>query len=200
MKTLLTAAGLAGALVLAPTANAETWSADPGHTEVLVSWNHAGFSRQSLKFNAVEGALTFEQGNVEDASAQFSIIVDSVDTGVPDFDGHLKGEQFLDAANHPKITFASTEVVQTGDMTVEVTGDLTIKDVTNPATFEITVHSVGEHPVGQFFDYYKGEWLGMTATTTINRSEWGMDAFIPVGSDELEIVINTEMKAAGSEG
>ncbi|MEO1676608.1 MAG: YceI family protein [Pseudomonadota bacterium] len=200
MKSLLTAAGLAGALVLAPAAHAETWTADPSHTEVLVSWDHAGFSRQSLKFHAFEGALTFEPDNVEGASANFAIIADSVDSGVEMFDGHLKGETFLDVANHPQITFVSTGVVQTGDMTVEVTGEMTIKGVTNPATFEVTVHSLGEHPVGAFFDFYQGEWLGFTATATINRSDWGLAAMIPVGSDELEIVINTEMKASGSEG
>ena len=82
-------------------------------------------------------------------------------------------------------------------MSVTATGDLTVKDVTAPATFEITVHQMGEHPVGAFYDFYKGEWLGMTATATISRSEFGVDGLIPVGSDEITITINSEMKAGG---
>lgn len=190
---------LAAAAFLAASAaaQAESWVPDPSHTEVLIGWNHAGFSIQTAKFTEVEGALEFTPGDIVGAKADFSVIVSSVDTGVPDFDGHLQSADFFDAANHPAIRFVSTSVEQTGDMTVAATGDLTIKGVTQPVTFDITVHAMGEHPVGQFFDYYKGEWLGMTATATINRSEFGIDAFIPVGSDAIDITINTEMRAGG---
>ena len=196
MKTLTTTA-VAALFAATSLAHAENWVPDPTHTEVLISWNHAGFSIQTAKFNEVEGALEFTLGDVEGASADFSVIVSSIDTGVPDFDGHLQSPDFFDAAAYPTIRFVSTSVEQTGEMTVKATGDLTIKDVTKPATFDITVHQMGEHPVGQFFDFYKGEWLGMTATATINRSEWGMAGFIPVGSDAIDITINTEMRAGG---
>ena len=190
---------LSSALVALATtaAHAESWVPDPTHTEVVIGWNHAGFSIQTAKFTQVDGALTFTPGDVEGASADFSVIVSSIDTGVPDFDGHLQSPDFFDAAAYPTIRFVSTSVEQTGDMTVKATGDLTIKDVTKPATFDITVHQMGAHPVGQFLDFYKGEWLGMTATATINRSDWGVDGFIPVGSDAIDITINTEMRAGG---
>ncbi len=191
----LTAA--AALLAAAATANAESWVPDPSHTEVVIGWNHAGFSIQTAKFHQVDGALEFTPGDIAGASADFSVIVSSIDTGVADFDGHLQSPDFFDAATYPTIRFVSTSVEQTGDMTVQATGDLTIKDVTKPVTFDITVHQLGEHPVGQFFDFYKGEWLGMTATATITRSEFGIDAFIPVGSDEIDITINTEMRAGG---
>ncbi|MEM9426013.1 MAG: YceI family protein [Pseudomonadota bacterium] len=185
------------AFVAASAAQAESWVPDLSHTEVVIGWNHAGFSIQTAKFTEVEGALEFVPDDVAGAKADFSVMVASIDTGVPDFDGHLQSADFFDAANHPAIRFVSTSVEQTGDMTVAATGDLTIKGVTQPVTFDITVHAMGEHPVGQFFDYYKGEWLGMTATATINRSEFGIDAFIPVGSDAIDITINTEMRAGG---
>lgn len=193
----LTATTAAALLAATATAHAESWVPDPTHTEVLIAWNHSGFSIQTAKFNEVEGALEFTPGDIGGASADFSVIVSSVDTGVPNFDNDLKGADFFDAEAYPTIRFVSTSVEQTGDMTVKATGDLTIKDVTKPAIFDITVHKIGEHPVGQFFDFYKGEWLGMTATTTINRSEWGISGFIPVGSDAIDITINTEMRAGG---
>lgn len=176
---------------------AETWYPDPGHTQVLAAWNHAGFSIQAAEFHEFEGTLDFTPGDVVGAKADFVVKAASVDTGLENFDTELAGPGFLDAATHPDIRFVSTSVTQTGDMSVEATGDLTLKGVTKPATFEITVHAMGPHPVGQFFDYYKGEWLGMTARTTIKRSEFGVDQFIPVGSDEITIEINSEMRAGG---
>lgn len=196
MKAFVTATALALAIGGAP-ALAETWYPDGTHTDVVITWNHAGFSMQTAKFHEVEGTLEFEPGNIAGAKADFSVIVNSVDSGVEMLDKELIGPQFFDAENFPVIRFVSTSVEQTGDMTVRATGDLTIKDVTKPATFDITVHNMGQHPVGDFFDFYKGEWLGMTATTTIKRSDFGVAAFIPVGSDEIDIQINTEMKAGG---
>lgn len=185
--------------VSATATQAESWVPDPSHTEVVVSWNHAGFSIQTAKFGQVEGALEYVPGDIASATADFSVIVSSVDTGVAQFDADLKGENFFDAETYPAIRFVSTSVEQTGEMSAKATGNLTIKDVTKPVTFDVIVHQIGEHPIGQFFDYYKGEWMGMTATATINRSEFGVDAFIPVGSDQVDITINTEMRAGGWE-
>jgi polyisoprenoid-binding protein YceI len=184
-------------LLAVSSAHAESWIPDPTHTEVVIEWNHSGFSMQTAKFEQVEGALEFTEGDIANASADFSVLVDGIDTGVPDLDAHMKGPDFFDAATYPAIRFVSTSVEQTGDMSVKATGDLTVKDVTKPVTFDITVHAMGPHPLGDIFDYNKGEWLGMTATTTIMRSEFGIDGLIPVGSDEIQITINTELRAGG---
>jgi polyisoprenoid-binding protein YceI len=196
MKSFLFATALS-ATAFTTAAFAETWYPDGTHTEVVIEWNHAGFSMQTAKFHEVEGTLEFEEGKIAEAKADFSVIVDSIKTGVEALDTEMVGPQFFDTAKFPKIRFVSTSVEQTGDMTVKATGDLTIKDVTKPATFDITVHNMGEHPLAGFFEYNQGEWLGMTATTTILRSEFGVDTFIPVGSDAINIVINTEMRAGG---
>lgn len=198
MKSLLATASLVAALAVP--ASAETWYVDPTHTDVVAAWNHAGFSMQTLKFHEVEGSLEFVPGEVEAAQANFSILVDSVDTGLEILDTELKGEAFFNSAEYPTISFVSTSVEQTGEMTVTATGNLTMLGVTNPVSFEILVHNLGEHPLGQFFEYNQGEWLGMTATTSINRSEWGLGHLIPVGSDQIDITINVELKAGGFAG
>jgi polyisoprenoid-binding protein YceI len=187
-------------MLMGTTAFANTWIADPTHTEVRAYYNHAGFSEQSVEFREFDGSLSFVPGEVENARAEFSIPVASVTSGVEMFDGHIQGENLFDAANHPEITFVSTSVEQNGDMAARVTGDLTFKGATGEAVFDVVVYALGEHPVGQFFDEYKGEWLGFTAETTIKRSDWGMDFLIPVGSDEVRIFISSEMKAEGSDG
>lgn len=196
MKSFFFATAFTATTALTP-AFAETWYPDGTHTDVVITWNHAGFSMQTAKFHEVKGTLEFEPGKIAEAKADFSVVIASVDTGVELLDKELVGPQFFDTANYPDIRFVSTSVEQTGDMTVRATGDLTIKDVTKPATFDIVVHNMGPHPLADFFDYNKGEWLGMTATTTIKRSEFGVSTFIPVGSDEIDIQINTEMRAGG---
>ena len=196
MKAFLTAAAFTAATAILP-AQAETWYPDSTHTDVVITWNHAGFSMQTAKFHEVEGTLEFEPGKIAEAKADFSVIVSSVDTGVEALDKELIGPQFFDADTYPAIRFVSTSVEQTGEMSVRATGDLTIKDVTKTATFDITVHNMGKHPLGDFFEYNQGEWLGMTATTTVNRSDYGVDYLIPVGSDQIDIQINTELRAGG---
>lgn len=195
MKPLLLAAALMGLVV--PAANAETWVPDPNHTEVVLRWNHAGLSFPTAKLNRVEGTLDFTPGDIAGALADFSVMVDSIDSGIPSFDADLKDINFFDAEAYPAIRFVSTSVEQTGEMTVRATGDLTVRDITRPVTFDITVHKMGAHPLGQFLDHYKGDWLGMTATASILRSDFGVDTFIPIGSDAVDITVNTEMRAGG---
>ena len=195
MKSLLTSAAVVAALAFP--AAAEVWEIDPGHTEVVVSWDHVGFSRQSLKFLAAEGQLDFTPGDVAGARAEFAILVDSVDSGVDLLDTELKGATFFDAETHPRVTFVSSEIEQTGEMSLRVTGDLTVKDITAPATFDVTVNAIGAHPLGDFFEVYQGEFLGITARATVSRSEFGLGALAMTASDEVEIVINAEMKAGG---
>ncbi|SFT44420.1 YceI family protein [Sedimentitalea nanhaiensis] len=191
MKTAAFAAVIA---VFCTTVTAETWKIDPDHTEVRAYWDHAGFSEQSLEFTEVDGSLQFSLDSVSESHAFFTIPVKSMATGVERFNHDLWSSTFFDVETYPTISFNSTSFRQVGPMKVQVTGDLTIKDVTKEATFDVIVHNVGEHPVGRFFSQFQGNWLGVTAVTTIRRSEWGMGAFVPIGSDEIRIEINSELR------
>ena len=195
MNTRLLASSIALSSLMAVPAFAETWIADPAHTDIRVSYSHIGFSTQSISFTEFSGELVVDLDNIGEATANFTIPVSSVSSGLEMFDNELQGEAFFDGANSPEITFVSTGVEQTGENTVKVTGDLSFRGATKPATFDVVVNQIGENPVGQFFDYYKGTWMGITAVAEIVRSEWGMEAFIPIGSDKLTIEINAELKA-----
>ncbi len=189
------AAGAIAAFALVSAGQADTWLVDPEHTEVRVYWDHAGFSEQSLEFTEVEGSLSFSLDSVSNSAAFFTIPVRSMQTGVERFNNDLWSNTFFDVEKYPVLSFHSTSFQQIGPKQLKVRGDLTIKDVTKEAEFDVTVHNVGEHPVGKFFEYFKGKWLGVTAVATIKRSEWNMGAFVPMGSDEVRIVINSELKA-----
>ena len=191
-----TALAFAVALAAAPAAGfADAFAFDPGHTEVRIYWNHAGFSEQSAEFHVLDGGVTFSPDALDATGVDVTVKVDSIDTGIKALDTHLKSADFFDAGNFPDARFVSTGVEQTGERTAKMTGDLTLRGVTRPVTLDVTVVNYGEHPVGAFYDYFKGQWLGARAETVINRSDWGIDMFIPVASDEIRVVISTEMKA-----
>ena len=186
----------AAALAALPAAAfADAFAFDPAHTEVRIYWTHAGFSEQSAEFHAIDGGVTFTPDALTATRADVTVKVDSIDTGFEALDTHLKSGDFFDAETYPEIRFVSTGVEQTGERTAKMTGDLTLRGVTKPVTLDVTVVNYGEHPVGAFYDYFKGQWLGARAETVINRSDWGIDMFIPVASDEIRVVISTEMKA-----
>lgn len=191
----LASIALAAALLAAPVAQAADYTFDPGHTQVRASWNHAGYSTQSLLFRQVQGGATLDFDNPSASSVEVTIPVVGIDTGVEPFDKHLWSGDFFDAENFPNATFKSTSIEKTGDASLKVTGDLTIKDVTKEVVLDVVVNNQGDHPLGQFVDYYKGEWVGLTATGTIIRSEWGLGFGAPITSDEVELFISTEMKA-----
>ena len=186
---------LAAGLLAAPGAfAADAYSLDPGHTQVRASWNHAGYSTQSLLFRQVGGDIKIDFENPSNTSLNITIPVAGIDTGVEAFDKHLASGDFFEAENHPNATFVSTSVEKTGDATLKVTGDLTIKDITKPVTLDVVVNNSGEHPLGQFIDYYKGEWVGVTATGVITRSDWGLGFGAPITSDEVDLFISAELK------
>ena len=109
--------------------------------------------------------------DVEDpsrSSLQLTIEAASVDTANPDRDGHLRSDDFLDLEHYPQITFASTAVAQVEPDTYRVNGDLSIKGVTRPVTFDRVY-------AGCAVDPYGNQRVGFEGSTTINRKDWGVN-------------------------
>lgn len=185
---------IAGMFAVPAAYAADAYSLDPGHTQVRASWNHAGYSTQSLLFRQVTGDIAIDFDAPANTSLNISIPVAGIDTGVEAFDKHLASGDFFETEKFPNATFVSTSVEKTGDATLKVTGDLTIKGTTKPVTLDVVVNNSGDHPLGQFIDYYKGEWVGVTATGSIVRSEWGLGFGAPITSDEIDLFISAELK------
>lgn len=171
---------------------------DLGHTSVNFRVRHLGLSNFTLRFTRIEGRLQFDPANPAGQSVAAAIDPASIQTNYPDpkvdFDGTIRGAEFLDAARFPKITFRSTKVSLTSPNTARVTGDLTLHGVTRPVTLDV-VYNGGFPPT----DYDPaGSRIGFSARGTLRRSDFGMGYGVPapgstVGvSDEVEIVIETE--------
>jgi polyisoprenoid-binding protein YceI len=166
---------------------------DPQNTEVRFSWDHLGLSRQSGRFLDVDGRLEFTPTDPAAGAVEVTIKSASIATGVKEYDANLKSADFFDTAHHPEITFQSTGVRPIGDNTGEVVGDLTILGVTRPVTLQVAWNYSGEHPLAMINPTFKGKWVsGFSATTTIQRSEWGLKRGVPLISDEIHIAIDAE--------
>jgi polyisoprenoid-binding protein YceI len=181
----LALAGLLGAAVSVQAAPV-TYKLDPGHTMVLFSWNHFGYSNPTADFGLGEGTLVFDEQHPANSSVEVTLPLARLDTHVPALDEHLKKPDFLNADQYPVVTFKSTEVQPLGGNKFKVTGNLTVHGVTRPVVLDATLNKVGPHPMT------KAPSIGFDATASIKRSDFGVGAYVPNVSDELTIRITTE--------
>jgi polyisoprenoid-binding protein YceI len=149
-------------------AQATNWAIDKSHSEADFSVKHMGISTVHGSFRGVSGVVKFEAGNPNAWSVEATIDVGTVDTGVAGRDNHLKSADFFDVAKYPTMTFKSTSVKTQGSAYM-VNGDLTLHGVTKPVT--LTLESPGNEQVGMDA---KSVHRGFTATTTINRKDFGL--------------------------
>ncbi len=187
MRTLkyLALAGLLGAAVSVQAAPV-TYKLDPGHTMVLFSWNHFGYSNPTADFGLGEGTVVFDEQHPAQSSVEVTLPLAGLDTHVPALDKHLKEADFFDADKYPTVTFKSTKVQPLGGHKFRVTGDLTVHGVTKPVVLAATLNKVGPHPMT------KAQAIGFDATASIKRSDFGIGAYVPNVSDEISIRITTE--------
>jgi polyisoprenoid-binding protein YceI len=167
------------------------WTIQDVHTAAEFAVRHMMITYVRGHFKNIAGSLEFDPRHPERARAEVSFDAGSLWTGEPERDDHLRSEDFLDVARHPRITFRSTRVEPTARNEYRVTGDLTIRGVTRPVTLDVRHLGQGRSP----FDDTRA---GFTATTRINRHDFGVswnsamqDGGVVVG-DEVLITIDAE--------
>ncbi|HET8929001.1 MAG TPA: YceI family protein [Microbacterium sp.] len=142
-----------------------TWVLDPSHSEVTFSVRHMMISKVRGTFGMKSATIVAPENPLE-ATVEASVDVTSVDTKDEGRDNHLRSADFFDIENHPTMDFRSTGVrLKDDDFLVD--GDLTIRGVTKPATFELEFNGFGVDPWGS----YKA---GATAKTVVNREDFGL--------------------------
>ncbi len=170
-----------------------TYKLDPSHTDVLAQWSHFGYSNPTAHFGNAEGTLVYDAEDVSKSSVEVKLPLTGLNSFTAKFDDHLKSADFFDAAKFPAASFKSTKVESSGTNKLTVTGDLTIKDITKPVVLDVTVNGAGEHPMA------KVPAVGFDATTTIKRTDFGVGAYVPNVSDEVQLRITTEATQAPAE-
>jgi len=169
-------AGLAGwaaavALVVGAgtmSAQAKDWKIDPAHSEADFAIKHLSISTVHGSFRGLSGVIKFDPADVAKSGVEATIDVTSVDTGVAARDTHLKSPDFFDVAKFPTMTFKSTGVHKAGDH-FDVAGDLTLHGVTKQVVLRLD--EPGKEQTGMDG---KSVHRGFTATTTINRKDFGL--------------------------
>ena len=168
---------------------AGTWEIDPAHTHVGFVARHLMVSKVRGSFTKVEGQI-ITAANPLESSATATIDMDSLNTGNEQRNSDVKGENFLDTANHPTMTYRSTGIRQEGGELL-VDGDLTIKGITNPVTLTVEVNGFGPDPYG-------GTRAGLSATGELNRTDYGITAnmVLPTGgvmvSEKIQLIVEVE--------
>ncbi|ATE53850.1 MULTISPECIES: YceI family protein [Actinosynnema] len=164
-----------------------SWAIDPVHSDVSFTVRHLGISKVRGHFGAFEGSVVTAENPLE-STVTATIDATTVDTRNADRDGHLQSPDFLDTANHPKITFTSTALRAEGEEYF-IDGELTLRGVTKPVTLEVEVNGFGD-------GMSEGSKVaGFTATTSISRKDFGVTggAAGAVVSDKIEIKLEIEL-------
>jgi polyisoprenoid-binding protein YceI len=144
---------------------AGTWTVDPTHSEVAFSVRHLMISKVKGKFESFSASFTTGE-NPLDSSVEATADVASINTNEPNRDAHLLNGDFFEADTYPQIHFRSTSV-RLKDDGLLVDGELTIKGVTKAATFDLEIGGFGT-------DLYGNYKAGLVATTTIDRTDFGL--------------------------
>jgi polyisoprenoid-binding protein YceI len=145
-----------------------TWTIDPAHSVVELAVKHMMFSTVKGRFANVAGTIVLNEQTLAGSSVTAEIDAGSIDTREAQRDGHLRSADFLDVENFPTITFRSTQVVPGGRDRFTLVGDLTIRGVTREVSLDAELE-------GQGIDPWGGKRVGFTATTTINRKDFGLN-------------------------
>jgi polyisoprenoid-binding protein YceI len=140
---------------------------DVTHTRIGFSARHAMVTTVRGQFAEFEGTAHVDTANPSASSAKVDIRAASITSGQADRDAHLRSADFFDVETFPELTFVATGVARVDAATWTVTGDLTIKGVTNPVSIDFESTGSARDPFGNLR-------VGFEGSTTINRRDWGL--------------------------
>lgn len=180
-RTAAAAMTFAGLLAFATpgVADQERYELDPAHSFVTFSISHLGFSFIEGRFNELEGEFVYDPQAPENSRVTMTVETASIDTNHAERDRHLRGEDFLHVAEYPVAEFETTRFEANGE-DGRLLGKLTLHGETRPIEVDVTFVGAGEDPWG-------GYRRGYVGTTTIKRSDFGMDYDLGPDADEMNL-------------
>jgi polyisoprenoid-binding protein YceI len=183
MKRIL---ALLALVTAAASLSAETYTIDPVHSSVGFSLRHM-VSKFTSSFTKVSGTINYDAAQPEASSVDATIAINSLATANEKRDAHLQSADFFDAAKFPTANFKSKSWKKTGENTFDITGDLTIKDVTKEVVLKATLVGTGPGMGGATL-------IGWEGTTTLKRTDFGvgLEKFLPVLGDDVTVTVGIE--------
>ncbi|QJD68461.1 polyisoprenoid-binding protein [Xanthomonas campestris pv. badrii] len=177
---------------LAASAAPVRYALDPVHTRVLFAVEHAGFSKALGTVSGSTGSLVFDPDDWASARLEATVPLRRADLGDAKWNEATLARNLLDAERFPDAHFVSTRVQASGDNRARVTGNLTLHGVTRPVTLEVTLNALKRHPLPPF-----RRTAGFSATATLSRAEFGIDAWKSMIGDTVELRIEAEAVREG---
>lgn len=174
-------------MATAATAQAGNWQIDPNHSSAQFSVRHLGVSTVRGAFMKVSGSAKYDPANPANDSLMASIEAKSVDTRVEMRDNDLRSPNFLDVEKYPTITFQSKQIKAAGDGKLQIVGDLTIHGVTKEVTLDC------DGPSAPIKDPWGNQRIGASASTKVNRKDFGVNGAPGVVGDDISITIDAEL-------
>ncbi len=200
MRTILTTMALIASVsapALAQVASADAskveagvYNIEPEHSRITFGVSHMGFTNYYGEFRNASGMLTLDPKKPDSSSVEVKIPTGSVMVPNAKLKEELDGDQWLDAAKYPDITFKSTKVAKTGADTAKVTGEFTLHGVTKPLTLNVKFNGAGTNPLD------KNYTSGFEATAMIKRSDYGVKTYVPLIGDDVDIMISAAFEKA----
>jgi polyisoprenoid-binding protein YceI len=176
----------------------ETWQVDPVHSYLQFNIRHFVVSKVHGRFTKWGGTIQLDDQQPANSKVNIEIDVNSIDTGDARRDGHLKTADFFDTEKYPQITFESTKIEPAGTNEYRVTGDLTIRGVSNPVTLEV------EHG-GEVKDPWGNQRGGFSIKGSFDRRDFGLsfnqtlEGGGPALGDKIELVSDLEATKAAAQ-
>ena len=168
-------------------AQLETWKIDPAHSAAQFSVRHLGISTVRGEFKKVSGSANYDPTDPAKTSIEATIDATTIDTRVDKRDNDLRGPEFFDVQKYPTITFKSKRTEAAGTGKLKITGDLTIHGVTREVVLDV------DGPTPPIKDPKGNSHMGASATTKINRKDFGVSGAPTVAGDEVSITIDVEL-------
>lgn len=157
---------------------------DKVHTQIFFNVSHLGFSNSTGAFVDFDGGFRFDPENVEQSKVEVSINTASIDMNDKKWNDHMKAAKWFDVEQFPTMNFKSTQVIKTGDKTMDVVGDFTLKGVTRPVTLKVIFNKIGQQ--------FGKDKIGFSASITIDRLAFGMDANAELIGTDISVRIEVE--------
>jgi len=167
-------------------AQLETWKIDPAHSAAQFSVRHLGISTVRGEFKKVSGSANYDPSDPAKTSIEATIDATTIDTRVDKRDNDLRGPEFFDVQKYPTITFKSKRTEAAGTGKLKITGDLTIHGVTREVVLDV------DGPTPPIKDPKGNSHMGASATTKINRKDFGVSGAPTVAGDEVSITIDVD--------
>lgn len=187
MKTIFLTVASAVAVCTSAVAQTSTWQIDPNHSDAQFAVTHMGISTVRGDFTKISGTVGYDPSDAKKDQVDVTIDTKSIDTRVEMRDNDLKSDHWFDVAKYPTITFKSTKVEEEHPGKLSVIGDLTMHGVTKSVELDV------DGPTKAMNDGHGHLHMGVSATTALDRTQFGMTGFQGMVGNEIKLTIDAEL-------